>query len=54
MSKSLFTFFAVQQARIRNKLWPVDHNPPHSQGPRRPDLQEQEATPLTKILDARD
>lgn len=41
--KSLFTFFALQAARIQAKLYPVDHNPPHSQGPRRPDLQEQEA-----------
>lgn len=46
MAQSLFTFFAIQQARILNKLKPVDYNPPHAQGPRRPDLQEQETSPM--------
>lgn len=41
---TIFTFFACQQARILNKLYPLPTNPPaHAHGPRKPDMIEQEA-----------
>ena len=46
--KSIFTFFALQQARILNKLYPQYTNPRHSPGVRKPDLQETEYAILKK------
>lgn len=54
MPKSLFTIFELQKARILAKLYPRDENPSHAPGPRRPDLQETEASALKKLTDAGD
>jgi hypothetical protein len=44
----LFTFFAVQLARIHNQLYPEGTNPMHVRGPRKPDMQEQERAILKR------
>lgn len=41
--QSLWTFFALQLARIHAELYPEATHPKHVQGPRRPDMQDQEA-----------
>lgn len=40
---SLFTFMALQLARIQGYLFPEGSYPRHISGPRRPDMTEQEA-----------
>jgi hypothetical protein len=39
---SIWTFFALQLARIHADLYPSYTNPIHVKGPRKPDMQEQE------------
>lgn len=50
--KSIFTIFALQVARIQNKLFPETSYPPHTSGPRKPDLQEQENIALKTAIHA--
>lgn len=40
--QSLFTFMAVQLARIHTQLYPDTTCPKHVRGPRKPDMQQQE------------
>ena len=47
-SVSLFSFFALQLARIHSQLYPWSMNPPHVSGPKRPNMQEIEAAVLKK------
>lgn len=42
---SFLTFLTLQLARIHGQLYPITSNPPHTQGPRRPDMTEQDQLP---------
>ena len=46
--QSIFTIFALQTARILNRLYPSYTNPRHSPGTKKPDLQETEYAILKK------
>ena len=52
--QSIWTFYALQLARIHTQLYPHYTNPVHVRGPRRPDMAEQEQLMQPDFFDIED